>query len=117
KKLASRRTGEFVGEIALVCDVPRVATVTATSPLRALVIRDREFRALLERAPAIALRVLEAVAARLPTAQFLPVRSRSRPIALGARLRSPGNIRERWPNRRTNWPDAGARAGSISSDV
>jgi CRP-like cAMP-binding protein len=70
KKLVTRRAGEFVGEIALVSDVPRVATVTATSPVRALVIRDKEFRGLLERVPAIALKVLEAVAARLPTAQF-----------------------------------------------
>jgi CRP-like cAMP-binding protein len=70
KKLATRRAGDFVGEIALVSDIPRVATVTAISPLRALVITDREFRALLERTPTIAIRVLEAVAARLPTAQF-----------------------------------------------
>jgi hypothetical protein len=34
------------------------------------VIRDREFRGLLERVPAIALKVLEALASRLPTAQF-----------------------------------------------
>ena len=70
RKLATRRAGDFVGEIALVSDIPRVATVTAISPLRALVITDREFRALLERTPTIAIRVLEAVAARLPTAQF-----------------------------------------------
>jgi|SRR5919201_4741912 CRP-like cAMP-binding protein len=70
KKLATRGAGEFFGEIALVSDVPRVATVTAVSPLRALVIRDREFRALLEHVPAIALKVLDAVARRLPTAQF-----------------------------------------------
>ena len=70
RKLATRRAGDFVGEIALVSDIPRVATVTAISPLRVLVIADREFRALLERTPTIAIRVLEAVAARLPTAQF-----------------------------------------------
>jgi CRP-like cAMP-binding protein len=70
KKLATRRGGEFFGEIALVSDVPRVATVTAKTPLRALVIRDREFRLLLARVPSIALKVLAAVAERLPTAQF-----------------------------------------------
>jgi len=67
RKLATRRAGEFFGEIALISDIPRVATVTATTPVRALVIRDREFRALLERTPAIALDVLTAVAERLPT--------------------------------------------------
>jgi CRP-like cAMP-binding protein len=70
KKLDTRQAGEFFGEIALVSDVPRVATVTTASPVRALVITDREFRRLLERVPVIALKVLEAVANRLPTAQF-----------------------------------------------
>ena len=69
RKLATRRAGEFFGEIALLSDVPRVATVTATTPTRALVIRDREFRALIEQTPAIALSVLSALAERLPTAQ------------------------------------------------
>src|SRR2546421_4415613 len=49
RRLATHRAGEFFGEIALVSDVPRTATVTATSPVRALVIADREFRQLLER--------------------------------------------------------------------
>jgi CRP-like cAMP-binding protein len=66
RKLATRRAGEFFGEIALVSDRPRVATVTATTPLNALVIRDVEFRALINRTPQIALKVLEAFADRLP---------------------------------------------------
>lgn len=66
KKLATRRAGDFFGEIALVSDVPRVATVTTTSPVRALVITDRDFRSLLRTAPPIALKVLEAVAQRIP---------------------------------------------------
>jgi len=65
RKLATRKAGGFFGEITLVSDVPRLATVTATSPLRAFVIRDKEFRHLLERTPAIALKVLAEVAARL----------------------------------------------------
>jgi CRP-like cAMP-binding protein len=66
KSLATRRAGEFFGEIALVSSLPRVATVTTRKPVRALVIRDVEFRALLQRTPAIALKVLSAVADRLP---------------------------------------------------
>jgi CRP-like cAMP-binding protein len=66
KKLATRRAGEFFGEIALVSNLPRVATVKTGKPVRALVIRDIEFRALLRKAPAIAVKVLQAVADRLP---------------------------------------------------
>ena len=57
--------GDFLGEIALVSRTPRTATVTAETPVRALVIRDQEFRALLERVPAIQTKVLEALADRL----------------------------------------------------
>jgi CRP/FNR family transcriptional regulator, cyclic AMP receptor protein len=66
KKLATRRAGEFFGEIALVSNLPRIATVKTGKPVRALVLRDIEFRALLQRAPAIAVKVLQAVADRLP---------------------------------------------------
>src|ERR671925_1059943 len=57
--------GDFFGEIALVRDTPRTATVTAESPIRALVITDRSFRTLLERSPEIESKVMSAVAARL----------------------------------------------------
>jgi CRP-like cAMP-binding protein len=66
KKLATRRAGEFFGEIALVSNLPRIATVKTRKPVRALVLRDIEFRALLQRAPTIAVKVLQAVADRLP---------------------------------------------------
>ena len=61
--------GDFFGEIALISKAPRSATITTTSPVRALVITDRAFRHLLEQSPEIAVTVLTALAERLaPTA-------------------------------------------------
>jgi CRP/FNR family transcriptional regulator, cyclic AMP receptor protein len=57
--------GDFFGEIALVSDTPRTATVIATSPVRALVITDRSFKRLMSDSPEIQERVLSALAARL----------------------------------------------------
>lgn len=57
--------GDFFGEIALVSDTPRTATVVATSPVRALVITDRAFKRLLKDSPEIQSKVLSALAARL----------------------------------------------------
>jgi CRP/FNR family cyclic AMP-dependent transcriptional regulator len=58
--------GDFFGEMALVSSKPRNATVTSTSAVRALVIRDLEFKTLLQGTPKIALKVLETFAARMP---------------------------------------------------
>ena len=57
--------GDFFGEIALVSREPRTATVIATSPVRALVITDRSFRRLLDDAPKVQTKVMEAMAQRL----------------------------------------------------
>jgi CRP/FNR family transcriptional regulator, cyclic AMP receptor protein len=65
KKVAAIGPGDFFGEIALVSKTPRNATITTTSPVRALVITDRAFRQLLDRSPQIAVGVLSALAERL----------------------------------------------------
>jgi CRP/FNR family transcriptional regulator, cyclic AMP receptor protein len=69
-KRANRRinqmgAGDFFGEISLITQRPRTATVVATSPVRALVITDRSFRRLLEQQPEIQGKVMSALAARL----------------------------------------------------
>lgn len=66
RSIATRGVGDFFGEIALMCDRPRVATVTTVEPSRALVVTDRDFKALVNRTPQIALKVLQAVGERLP---------------------------------------------------
>lgn len=65
RKLRDLSAGDFIGEIALVADVPRTATVTATSPVRLLVVTDRAFRGLLERTPSVATKVLQSLGERL----------------------------------------------------
>ena len=63
--VAELGAGDWVGEIALLTNVPRTATVTATSPVRILVVTDRSFRSLVETMPSIALKVLASVGDRL----------------------------------------------------
>ena len=63
--LASLKTGDFLGEIALIADVPRTATVTVTKPTRALVLTHRAFSSLLDEAPEIRASVMQALAERL----------------------------------------------------
>jgi len=64
-KIDTMQSGDFFGEIALVSNVPRTATVIANTPIRVLVITDRDFRMLLEHTPQLQLKVLEALAERL----------------------------------------------------
>ena len=65
RKINTLGAGDFFGEIALVSDTPRTATVTATSPVRALVITDRSFKRLMQDMPQIQAKVLAALAERV----------------------------------------------------
>jgi len=67
RRVNSLRSGDFLGEIALITGAPRTATVVTTQPSRMLVITARDFKALLRRVPSIQLKVLDALASRLPS--------------------------------------------------
>ena len=58
---------DFFGEVSLVEHVPRLATVTATTPLRFFVLGHREFHQLMDDNPRIERKVLLALARRLLT--------------------------------------------------
>ena len=58
-------SGEFFGEIALVSNVPRTATVTTVSPAQALVVSSRDFWSLLDESPQTQRKILETVGNRL----------------------------------------------------
>jgi CRP-like cAMP-binding protein len=62
KAINAMSDGDFFGELALLGNVPRAATVTASTPTRLLVIGHREFTSLLDAQPAIREKVLKAVA-------------------------------------------------------
>jgi len=66
RKIDTAGPGDFFGEMALLSDQPRNATVVTTSPVDVLIITARNFRALVESNPLIALKVMRAVADRLP---------------------------------------------------
>lgn len=65
RKVKTLGPGDFLGEIALVTKTPRTATVTTTTPVRALVVSEQNFRRLLNRAPQVQIKVLEALAERV----------------------------------------------------
>lgn len=65
RKVNTLEAMDFFGEIALIHESPRTATVKATSPVRALVITERNFKRLLKEQPDIQRKVLEALAERM----------------------------------------------------
>lgn len=68
KQLATLVSGDFFGEVALVEDVPRVATVTTTAPVRCFVLTRGRFLHLLDDLPDVERKVMRALARRLVSA-------------------------------------------------
>jgi CRP/FNR family transcriptional regulator, cyclic AMP receptor protein len=65
RTVATRGGGDFVGEIALLEQVPRTATVTAKTDLRVFVLTSKDFHHLLEENPKVERKVLRTLAKRV----------------------------------------------------
>jgi CRP/FNR family cyclic AMP-dependent transcriptional regulator len=65
RKVAVLSSGDVVGEMSLVTRQPRNATVTAETEVAALVMDPREFAAVMEGHPKVAVKILRTVAERL----------------------------------------------------
>lgn len=77
-RVASVKTNDIVGEIAILCDVPRTATVRASTHLETLKINKEHFWQLLMEYPTIAVEILRVLADRLTktTAELTDARRR-----------------------------------------
>jgi CRP/FNR family cyclic AMP-dependent transcriptional regulator len=65
RTVARLRAGEFFGEMSLLDDQPRLASVVTETPSRFLTLSAKEFRAAIDREPALARRILREIAGRL----------------------------------------------------
>ena len=72
KKVASIHPGSFFGEMALLDQGPRSATVTAELPSRLLVLDARSFANLIKENPSVALKIMRGLAERLRAAETAP---------------------------------------------
>jgi CRP-like cAMP-binding protein len=72
KKIATLGPGDFFGEMALVDQGPRSATVTADGSMSLYVLDSQHFAALLDQVPAIARKILKGIAQRLRDAEKAP---------------------------------------------
>ena len=79
-KITELESNSIVGEIAILCDVSRTATVKATTPMEALRIRKEHFLKLLIDFPEITIEVMRVLADRLShtTSELTEARSRAR---------------------------------------
>ncbi|MBN9138764.1 MAG: cyclic nucleotide-binding domain-containing protein, partial [Phyllobacterium sp.] len=77
-KVAEVEHDSIVGEIAILCDVLRTATVTASPPLEALRISKEHFLKLLSDYPEMTIEIMRVLASRLShtTAELSEERSK-----------------------------------------
>lgn len=65
KKIGTAKTGAVIGELSLLDNGPRTATVTADTDVTLLVVTERGLKATIENIPAISRKLLKALATRV----------------------------------------------------
>ena len=65
ESLGRRGAGDFIGEISILEDMPRTATVTAITQVRLFVLTAQNFRSVVEDLPEVENKVLRTLARRL----------------------------------------------------
>jgi CRP/FNR family cyclic AMP-dependent transcriptional regulator len=65
RRVATLGGGDFVGEISLLEESPRTATVTTKTPVRFFVLTPRDFRRVVDDYPSVERKVLRALARRV----------------------------------------------------
>jgi len=65
RQISTMAPGAFIGDISLLSDGARTATVTLTEPSRLLVVGHREFHELMDEMPSVRNGVLRSVAEKL----------------------------------------------------
>lgn len=65
RRINELKDGDFFGEIALLSDVPRTATVTTTSETTVLVLTDRAFKRVADKIPSVHKSLIAALSERL----------------------------------------------------
>ena len=72
KKLATLGPGQVVGEMSLIDQAPRSATVSATGDMTVYVLESREFWSMVSESPLIARKLLKNLAQRLREVEGAP---------------------------------------------
>lgn len=81
--VAKLARNDFVGEIAILCDVPRTATVKALSALETLKIKKEQFLKLIGEFPELSIEMMRELASRLATTTAELTEARKRVRQLG----------------------------------
>jgi CRP-like cAMP-binding protein len=68
REVARRRAGDYVGEMALICQEPRIASLVAEGRVRVLCLKQKQFESILRERPEISMAMLRILSQRLKEA-------------------------------------------------